>query len=124
MRTTACSHVSWLSPTTNLNAMHGFMKFLRGIVGLAIIGTFVYVLVNWQSDNTDERGNRGYAESACINEINARFSTQSANVYSVAQSARGFVVRASVTLSTGTPAKVICLANEFGRVEDVSIEER
>lgn len=124
MRTTACSHALWLSPTTNLNAVQGLLKLLRSIAGIAILGTFVYVFMNWQSDNSVERGNRGYAESACIDEINASFSTQSANIYSVTKSDKGFVVRASVTLSGGTPAKVICLTNEYGRVEELTIEER
>ena len=117
-------HALKLRPTTNLNAVQEFLKLLRSIVGIAILGTFVYVFVNWQSENSEERGNRGYAESACISEINSRFSTQSARVYKTVESDKGYVVRASVTFSNGKPAKIICLTNEFGRVEDVRIEER
>ena len=102
--------------------MYGFMKFIRGIVGLAIICTFVYVFVNWQSDNSEVRGNRDYAESSCLDEIDGRFSTESARVYKTVESDKGYVVRASVTFTNGKVAKIICLTNEFGRVEDVRIE--
>jgi len=104
--------------------MKGFQDFVGGIVKLAIIGACIYAVVNWQFGSTTGEGNRGYAEGACIDEIEARFSTQSANVYVVTESDKGYVVRASVILSNDTPAKIICLTNEFGRVEDVRIEER
>jgi hypothetical protein len=117
-------HALWLRPTSSLNAVQGILKLLRSIAGIAILGTFIYVFVNWQSENSEERGNRGYAESACLTEIHSRFSTQSARVYQTAESDKGYVVRASVTYSNGKPAKIICLTNEFGRVEDVRIEER
>ena len=117
-------HALSLKPTNNQNAVQGFLKFIRSIAGIAILGTFVYVIVNWQSENSEERGNRVYAESACMTEINSRFSTQSARIYKTAESDKGYVVRASVTFTNGKPAKIICLTNEFGRVEDVRIEER
>ena len=104
--------------------MKGFQGLVGSIVKLAIIGACIYAVVNWKFGNSTGGGNRSYAESACIDEINASLSTQSANVYAVTQSDKGFVVRASVMLSNGTPAKFICLTNEFGRVEDVRIEER
>jgi hypothetical protein len=115
-------HALSLRPTNNQNAVQGFLKLVRSIAGIAILGAFVYVFVNWQSENTEQRGNRGYAESACLTEINNRFSTQSARVYRTSESDKGYVVRASVTFTDGKPAKIICLTNEFGRVEDVRIE--
>jgi len=104
--------------------MKGFQDFIGGIVKLAIIGGCIYAVVNWKFGNSAGEGNRSFAESACIDEIDAQFSTQSANVYAVTESDKGFVVRASVTFTDGKPAKIICLTNEFGRVEDVRIEER
>ena len=104
--------------------MTGFSSLLGSIVKLAVLCAVIYAVVTWQFNDSDDPGNRSYAESACIDEINARFSIQSANIYAVSENDKGFIVRASVILSTGTPAKIICLTNEFGRVEDVRIEER
>ncbi len=102
----------------------GFFSFLDSILKLAVLCGLIYVLVKWQFNDTDETGNRPYAEKSCIDEINSRFSTQSANVYTVTENDKGYVVRASVTFSGGKQAKVICLCNEYGRVEHVEIVER
>ncbi len=59
-----------------------------------------------------------------MDEIDARFDAQSANVYAVDETNRGFVVRASITVRRDTPVKVYCLTNEHGRVEEVRVEER
>ena len=104
--------------------MKGLREFLDGILKLAIVGACIYAVVYWQFGDSPDEGNRVYAEQACLDEIDSRFSSQSANIYAVAESDKGFMVRASVTLTSGKIASVYCLANEFGRVEEVRVEER
>ena len=104
--------------------MTGFSSLLGSIVKLAVLCAVIYAVVTWQVNDSDDPGNRSYAESACIDEIESQLSTQSANVYTVAENDKGYVVRVAVTSSGGKPAKVICLTNEYGRVERVTIEER
>ena len=84
----------------------------------------VYALWTWQFDESKNGDNSAYAESACVDEINASFAVNAVNVYAVEETARGFVVRASVMMSKGTNAKIYCVTNEFGRVEDVRVLER
>ena len=104
--------------------MKSFQEFLDGILKLAIVGACIYAVVYWQYGDSPDADNRDYAEQACLDEIDSRFSAQSANVYAVAESDKGFVVRASVTLTSAKIAKVYCLTNEFGRVEEIRVEER
>jgi hypothetical protein len=84
----------------------------------------IYALWTWQFDESKNGDNSEYAESACVDEINASFAVNAVNVYAVEETARGFVVRASVTMSKGTSARIYCVTNEFGRVEDVRVLER
>ena len=84
----------------------------------------IYALWTWQFDESENGNNSAYAESACVDEIGARFAATVVNVYAVEETARGFVVRASATLSKGTSARIYCVTNEFGRVEDVRLLER
>ena len=84
----------------------------------------LYALWTWQFDDSPNDDNRDYAESACVDEIDGRFAATVVNVYAVEKNANGFVVRASITLPKGSSAKVYCVTNEFGRVEDVRLLER
>ncbi len=94
--------------------------FLKAAIAVGCI----YALWTWQFDESKNGDNSAYAESACVDEINASFAVNVVNVYAVEKTARGFVVRASATLPKGTPAKIYCVTNEFGRVEDVRLLER
>ena len=94
--------------------------FLKGAIA---IGCF-YALWTWQFKDSQNDDNSAYAESACIDEINNRLDATSVNVFAVEKTANGYVVRASATMPKGSRAKIYCVANEFGRVEDVRILER
>ncbi len=84
----------------------------------------IYALWIWQFDESKNGDNSAYAESACVDEIDARFAATVVNVYEVEETARGFVVRASATMPNGKSARIYCVTNEFGRVEDVRTLER
>ncbi len=97
---------------------------INTILKAAILVGLIYALWTWQFDESKNDDNSAYAESACVDEIDDRFAATVVNVYVVEETAKGFVVRASVTLPKGSSAKVYCVTNEFGRVEDVRILER
>ena len=84
----------------------------------------LYALWTWEFDDSPNDDNRDYAGSSCVDEIDSRFAATVVNVYAVEKKANGFVVRASITLPKGSSARVYCVTNEFGRVEDVRILER
>ena len=93
------------------------------LTGAIAVGC-IYALWTWQFDESPNDENKGYAERNCIDEIDGRFAATVVNVYAVEETARGFVVRASITLPKGNSARVYCVTNEFGRVEDVRLLER
>jgi hypothetical protein len=99
-------------------------KSLSNLVVAAIVVGGAYVLLNRVSIEPGGDELSEFAKRACADEVVSRYDTQSANVYRVDKNNKGFVVRASMTLSRGTPVKVICLANENGRIEDVMLDER
>ncbi len=98
--------------------------FIGSVIKLAILCGVVYAL--WKFDFIGSQGDDSidFAKRSCADAIRDRFDAPSANVYSVKESDTGYVVRASITVSKDTPAKVICLTNEFGGVEEVRIIER
>lgn len=99
-------------------------KSISNLVVAAIVVGGAYLFLNRESNEPGGDELSAYAKRACADEIVSRFDTQSANVYRVDKNSKGFVVRASMTLTSGTPVKVICLANENGRIEDVTVDER
>ena len=84
----------------------------------------IYALVKWDFNETQNDDIRDFAEKACIDEISDRFDTSRVRVYASNENNNGYVVRATVTLAKGTIAKVYCLTNTHGGVEEVTIEER
>lgn len=100
------------------------MKKLKDVIVLLLIGAGVYLFLNWESINPAADESAVFAERACADSIRARYSASSVRPYEVEKSARGYVVRAAATLPRGNVAKVSCLANEFGGVEDLEIDER
>ena len=98
--------------------------FIGSVIKLAILCGVVYAL--WKFDFIGSQGdeNTAFAERSCADAIRDRFDAPSVNVYSVKKSEKGYVVRASITVSKDTPAKVICLTNEFGGAEEIRIIER
>ena len=94
------------------------------LIKIAVLGACIYAFVTWEFNGSQENDNSAYAESVCADAIRGRFNTRSVNIYAVSDSDQGFVVRASITLPNGSPAKVYCLTNRYGGVEEIRIVER
>ena len=90
---------------------------------VALVLGGVYVFVNWEFTETQDDDVRDFAEKACIDEIENRFDTSTVRVYAVNANNNGYVVRATVTLARGNTAKVYCLTNTNGGVEEIMLEE-
>jgi len=103
-----------------MNIAKSFGNLLTAAIAIGCI----YAFLNWESINPAADDIGDYAKRACADEIASRFDSQSANVYAVDKTNRGYVVRASMTLTRGTAVKVTCLTNEHGRVEEVRVDER
>jgi hypothetical protein len=99
-------------------------KSISNLVVAVIVVGGAYTFLNRESSQPGGGDLAEYAKRSCVDEIVSRYDTQSANAYRVDKNSKGFVVRASMTLTRGTPVKVICLANENGRVEEITIDER
>ena len=93
-------------------------------IKVALVLGCVYAFVKWEFTETQDDDARGFAEKACIDEIEGRFDTSTVRIYAVNETNNGYVVRATVTLARGTAAKVYCLTNTHGGVEEIMIEER
>jgi len=100
------------------------VKSISNLLVAAIVVGGAYVFLNREPNEPGGDEFSEYAKRACADEIAGRFDTQSTNVYRVDKNNKGYVVRASMTLTSGTPVKVICLANENGRIEVVTVDER
>jgi hypothetical protein len=100
------------------------IRTLTNLVVLALIAGVAYSLWTWQpsGDGKDELAK--YAEQSCSSAIRSRFEVSGVKVNAVRRNERGYVVRASVTLSNGAIARTACVTNSNGTVEDVMIDER
>lgn len=96
---------------------------INGFLQLAIVGACIYVAVNWGLGGRSGDPALEHAESACATAIRQRFDVPAARVYAVEPNSRGYVIRASITVRSDTPAKVYCLANEHGGVEELRVLE-
>jgi hypothetical protein len=94
------------------------------ILKVALVCGCIYALVKWNFNATHEDEISDYAKQVCVSETGDRFETTSLKAYAVDKTNNGYVVRISVTLARGTPAKVYCLTNEHGGVEEIRIEEQ
>ena len=97
---------------------------IGNVIKVAIVLGCIYALVKWEFVETQDDDVRGFAEKACIDEIEDRFDTSTVRIYTVNETNNGYVVRATVTLARGNIAKVYCLTNTHGGVEEITIEER
>lgn len=97
---------------------------IGNIFKAAIVLGLIYMFARWQFDKPQVDNNGDYAKRACVDGINDRFDVTSVTAYAVNKTHKGFVVRASIRLARGTTAKVYCLTNEHGGVEEIRIEER
>ena len=100
------------------------MKLIRRIKDLAVLAAVAaggYALLNWESLNPATDESVAFAKRACTDSIERRYSARSVRPYKVEKSPTGYVVRASATLPRGASARVSCLANDHGGVEDLEI---
>lgn len=97
---------------------------VNNLLQLAFIGACVYLAVTWGFGGGSDDPAVGRAESACLDAIEMRYGKRPGKAYAVDPNSSGFVVRASITVRDRTPAKVYCLANEHGGVEELRIVEQ
>ncbi len=97
---------------------------IGNLIKVALVLGGIYAFVNWEFMESQDDDVREFAEKACIDEIEDRFDTSTVRVYAVNDNNNGYVVRATATLARGNTAKVYCLTNTHGGVEEVTIEER
>jgi hypothetical protein len=60
----------------------------------------IYALVKWEFMETQDDDVRGFAEKACIDEIEDRFDTSTVRIYAVNETNNGYVVRATATMES------------------------
>ena len=97
---------------------------IGNLIKIAVVGAGIYAFMNWEFNGSLDNGNSAQAEQVCVDAIRGRFNTRGVNVYRVSESGQGFVVRASITTSNGRQAKVYCLTNSYGGVDELRIVER
>lgn len=91
---------------------------------LAILCACVYAVTRWQAGEIQGDDVKAFAENACEDEVRSRFDVSRVSVYDLKANSNGYTVRASATLSRGTPVKIVCLANPQGGIRDVTVDER
>lgn len=89
-----------------------------------ILGACVYGFMKWQSLDSASSDVTSFATDACVDAASARYDISNPKPYKTATNSTGYVVRVSVTTASGKPAKVICLANAHGGINEVTIDER
>lgn len=99
------------------------MARIKNLFLLALIAGVVWFAATRGLGLTGGGSDARLAESACTAAISARFDGQPVKPYAVDANARGYVVRASVTVRGKQPAKVYCIANDHGGVEELRVVE-
>jgi hypothetical protein len=97
---------------------------IGNLIKVALVLGGIYAFVNWEFMESQDDDVREFAEKACIDEIEDRFDTSTVRIYAVNDTNNGYVIRATVTLARGNTAKVYCLTNTNGGVNEITIEER
>ena len=97
---------------------------IGNVFKVALVLGGIYAFVKWEFTETQDDDVRGFAEKACIDEIENRFDTSTVRIYTVNETNNGYVVRATATMARGNTAKVYCLTNPHGGVKEITIEER
>ena len=97
---------------------------INAALKVAMLCALIYGVVKWQSGKPGADDDAEVAEKACIGAIGARFNTNSVRSYAVNKNNNGYVIRASISLASGAPAKVYCLASDQGSVRDIGIQEQ
>jgi hypothetical protein len=99
-------------------------KLIGNVLKAALVCACVYGIVNWESIKQQDGAAVDFAKRACVVEIGNRYDVSKVRTYEVNENNNGYVVRASVTLARGTSAKVVCLTNSHGGVNEITINER
>jgi len=99
-------------------------KLIGNVLKVALAGACVYGIVNWESIMPQNDTVVDFAKKACVDEISDRYAVTQVRAYEVNENNNGYIVRASVTLARGEPAKVVCLTNAHGGVREITIDER
>jgi hypothetical protein len=99
-------------------------KHIGDVLKLGAIVAIVYLALNWQQMSGSGDDVEAFAQSACIDATEGAFDVTRTRIYDTAKNANGYVVRISVTLANGEPAKVICLTTPQGGVRDITIDVR
>lgn len=89
-----------------------------------IFAACIYGFAKWQSLESGTSEVTSFASKACVDESLDRYDLSNARPYKIDQNSSGYVVRVSATTSRGKPAKVVCLANSHGGINEVLIDER
>ena len=89
-----------------------------------ILGACVYGFMKWQSIDATSNNVTNFATDACVDAASTRYNISNPKPYKTATNSTGYTVRVSVTTATGKPAKVVCLANAHGGINDITIDER
>lgn len=101
---------------------------IRQITGdffkLAVLCACVYAVTKWQAGGFQGDDVKAFAENACEDEVRSRFNVSRVSVYDLEANSNGYTVRASATLTRGTPVKIVCLTNYQGGIRDVTVDER
>lgn len=100
------------------------LQRIGSLLKLAIVCGLLYALVSWGLNESQTDEYYGHAEGGCADAIRHRLDVTSVSVYSVKKKDNGYVVRASAMLSRGKSVKVYCLADRYGGIEDIQVNER
>ena len=99
-------------------------EIVGDIFKIVLVCGCIYGIVKWGDIETQDDDVRKFAERDCVDEIRHRFDVSTVRVYAVGETNSGYVVRATITLARGSTAKVYCLTNMHGGVEEITIQER
>ena len=91
---------------------------------LALLCACVYAATKWQAGDFQGSDIKAFAKNACEDEVRSRFNVSRVSVYDLKANSNGYTVRASATLTRGTPIRIVCLANHQGGIRDITVDER
>jgi hypothetical protein len=101
-----------------------FRQLTGSLLKGMILGACVYGFMKWQSVDSASSEVTNFATDACVDAASARYDISDPKPYKTVPNSTGYVVRVSVTTARGNPAKVICLANAHGGINEVTIDDR
>jgi hypothetical protein len=94
------------------------------LVKLAVFCACIYAVIKWEAGEFQGGGVKAFAKNACEDAVRSRFNVSRVSVYDLKANSNGYTVRASATLTRGTPVGIVCLTNLQGGILDVTVDER